>query len=261
MEEIRILLGESVFAFYTAIPLRFGSPLEQFQTTEQKTDYEIRIRHAHPGEPTPHRDGYAGIYRDGCRFELVLSRKWPPEPSVWQMMSMLPLSELLQEQGTLTFHASYILHDGEAILFSGPSGIGKSTQAALWQQFRNARIINGDRVLLTPKEDHILVHSHYLSGTSGICENVTTRLRGLVLLEKASHNRAYPPAPLEAFRRIMSQTDYNPHSRKQMIQTTLLVEKLLRQATVCRFDCTMDEGAVINLEKYLYEEFRNPNNP
>lgn len=258
MEEIRILLGETVFSFRSEIPLGLGGSLAQFQSPGAQPHYQIHVRYARPGEPTPHRDGFASICREGCRFELALSDRWP-EPSVWQMLSMLPLSALLLEHGTMLLHASYILHNGEAIVFSGPSGIGKSTQAELWRRCRNARILNGDRILLTPKDGHVLVHSHYLSGTSGICENLTAKLRALVLLGQAEHNRAYPPGPLDAFRRILGQADYDPRNRDQMIRITALAETLLAQARICCLDCTPEESAVNCLENDLYEEFRNPN--
>ena len=42
-------------------------------------------------------------------------------------------TKLLQRSAVI-LHASYIDWDGSAILFTGPSGTGKSTQAELWEQ-------------------------------------------------------------------------------------------------------------------------------
>ena len=39
-------------------------------------------------------------------------------------------------------------YKGKAIAFSGPSGVGKSTQAEIWKQCFQADILNGDRALL-----------------------------------------------------------------------------------------------------------------
>ena len=58
--------------------------------------------------------------------------------------------DILAGYGQLVLHSSYVLtQSGAAVLFSGPSGIGKSTQAALWQQYAGADVINGDRTLLS----------------------------------------------------------------------------------------------------------------
>ena len=42
-----------------------------------------------------------------------------------------------------------IAFQNKAILFSAPSGTGKSTQADLWQKYvRGVEIINGDRAII-----------------------------------------------------------------------------------------------------------------
>lgn len=42
-------------------------------------------------------------------------------------------------------HASLVEKDGEGVLFLGPSGMGKSTQARLWKSALDADFISGDR--------------------------------------------------------------------------------------------------------------------
>ncbi|WP_370839368.1 hypothetical protein [Intestinibacter bartlettii] len=44
---------------------------------------------------------------------------------------------------TCTAHS--LIGKDKGILFSAPSGTGKSTQADLWEKYENAEIINGDR--------------------------------------------------------------------------------------------------------------------
>ena len=48
----------------------------------------------------------------------------------------------------LPVHASLIEKDGYGIVFLGPSGMGKSTQAKLWQKYQGADFIIGDRPCL-----------------------------------------------------------------------------------------------------------------
>lgn len=52
----------------------------------------------------------------------------------------------------LFFHAAQITYQETGILFAGPSGAGKTTQAKLWERFRNARIICNDRTLLRKQD-------------------------------------------------------------------------------------------------------------
>lgn len=245
-------VGNTVFSVESEIDLGWGGNLSLFQT-EEPANYYLYVRNTYPGEETPDADGYAKIQRDGNHFLIALPAQWYVQPTLWQAMNLLPLSALLLEQGTLTMHAAYICNRGEGILFSGPSGIGKSTQADLWQQYRGAQVINGDRVLITPTDDGTLVASHYLSGTSGVCSNVTSPLKAIVLLEQARENAIRPTSALQILRLVMGQIDYVVSDRKQLVKVSGLVEKMLRNTTVCRFGCRIDEDAVETLEKFLYE--------
>lgn len=253
MHSKRIRIGNAVFLVESEIHLAWGGDLALFQT-EEAADFVLSVRKAYPGEETPDANGYAKVRRDGDRFLIALAVEKYVEPSLWHMLMLLPFSRLMMEKGTLVMHASYICHRGEGILFSGPSGIGKSTQAGLWAKYRGAREINGDRVLITPGEDGSIVASHYLSGTSGVCNNVTSPLKAIVMLEQAEENAILPVSALQIFRLVMGQLDYSVSDRDQLIKVSGLVEKLLRNTLVCCYGCRIDENAVECLEKHLYEE-------
>lgn len=49
--------------------------------------------------------------------------------------SMLALEKHLVLQNSFVFHCAYLDFEGKAILFSGPSGIGKTTHTNLWCQY------------------------------------------------------------------------------------------------------------------------------
>ena len=55
---------------------------------------------------------------------------------------------LLARKGYLSLHAAAVEVRGEAYVFSGPSGIGKSTRARAWKEAFDANLINGDRPLI-----------------------------------------------------------------------------------------------------------------
>ena len=52
-------------------------------------------------------------------------------------------------------HASVINWKDKGILFSAPSGTGKSTQADLWKKYEGAKVINGDRALIRKRKRRV----------------------------------------------------------------------------------------------------------
>ena len=85
-------------------------------------------------------------------------------------------------------HSSLIEYHGEGILFLGPSGIGKTTQAELWNKYRNARIINGDIVFAQETSDAFLGWGTPWHGSSPYCENTSVPVKALIVLKQAPEN-------------------------------------------------------------------------
>lgn len=62
--------------------------------------------------------------------------------------SHIGFDELLMHKNRMILHASLVKTEYGGILFSGPSKVGKSTQANLWKEYKKGEIINGDRPIL-----------------------------------------------------------------------------------------------------------------
>lgn len=186
----------------------------------------------------------------GGLTELRFSESYRHGASVRSVLESACLFDLMADAGMLILHSAYIVTPGgEAILFSGSSGIGKSTQAALWEKYAAARVINGDRSLINPAGR--TVHGIFYSGTSGICKNVSAPLRAIVLLGQAVENRLYPAEPKDAFARVLSQCAYYEWDTPSAIRMTDFAAQLVSNVPVLRFDCLADESAVRVLQEYL----------
>ena len=140
--------------------------------------------------------------------DLVFAESYRTGASARVVLESAGLFDILADAGMLVLHSAYIVtRQGEGILFSGPSGIGKSTQAALWQRYGAAQTVNGDRALVRP--DTGTVSGVMYAGTSGICRNVTAPLRAVALLHQAPESRVTDIRPQEAFARVLSQCAYH----------------------------------------------------
>lgn len=163
------------------------------------------------------------------------------------------LSGILTERGRLPLHCSAVDIGGRAVLFCGPSGIGKSTQAELWRSLEGAEIINGDRAALyfDGSDDRPLAASLPVAGTSGICVNRTLPLAAAVILGQAKENVCRRLGPIEAFAGLMNNSAFEKGSRAQLDAVSALCAKAAGKIPVLRLDCTPDEGAVRALKEAL----------
>lgn len=188
--------------------------------------------------------------RAGGVTELRLSEGYRETLSARTILESAGLFDLLADFGMLILHSAYIVtREGEGILFSGPSGTGKSTQAELWRQYAGAQIVNGDRSLVRPADG--TVHGILFSGTSGISRNISAPLRAIVLPVQAAEDRVYPLRPQERFVRLLNQCAYYPWAADSAARMTELAAQLVSAVPVYGMDCRKDESAVRALQDYL----------
>ena len=115
--------------------------------------------------------------------------------NIQSVLSSIMLETLLLRHGRGVLHASYIrLPNERSILFSAPSGTGKSTQAELWRRYRNAQIINGDKAIVYLASEGVSVSSLPLCGSSGICRNVS----GSAVWEAKTRSRRCSPSSMSS---------------------------------------------------------------
>ena len=160
------------------------------------------------------------------------------------------LSALLYYRAVI-IHASYIIYNGQAILFTAPSGGGKSTQADLWQKYESAQIINGDRAVIKQEEDGWYVHSLPLCGSSGICLNKSAKLRAVVSINKADENCVETLTPQQKLNILMNQLSFEAYKKDDFDKVLKFIDNIILQAEIISLDCTPDMHAVKTLKDYL----------
>lgn len=176
---------------------------------------------------------------------------FPREMDVTPVLNALAAEHLVLEAGGVVLHASYIVYHGKAILFTAPSGTGKSTQADLWKNLRGAEIINGDRTVIRVVAGQATACGIPFSGSSDYCENVMAPLAAIVYLDQAPKTRITRLTGFQAFRRVWEGCSVNTWDRADVGKATGIVEAIISRVPVYYMPCTPDETAIAALEGVL----------
>ena len=88
----------------------------------------------------------------------------------------------------MPLHAAMVEKDGYGVVFLGPSGMGKSTQAKLWVEHQGADFIIGDRPGLRRIDGQWIGFGMPWDGKDGIHQQKQVPIRALISLEQAPEN-------------------------------------------------------------------------
>lgn len=168
-----------------------------------------------------------------------------------QLYPQLALPHMLLQHQKLLLHASYIITERGAILFTAPSGTGKSTQAELWRAHRNAFIVNGDRAVIGLQGEIASAYGFPLSGSSPDCHNRTEKLLAVVALKQAKHNSVRRLSFTEAVPVFINGSYLPPEYQADLPQLVDTALQITKYVPIIELSCLPDEGAVAALESVL----------
>ena len=173
-------------------------------------------------------------------------------------MDTIGATSMLTALGAISLHSSFITHRGQAILFSAPSGTGKSTQAALWEQHAHAEQINGDRSVIRCVDGVWTAFGFPFAGSSGIYKNKSAPIRAIVVLRQAKDNTIERLGASEAFRLLYSETAIQRWNTQGHAAAVDLLIRLSAAVPVYRLCCTPDARAVELLQQTLSSQEDSP---
>ena len=241
--------GGTLFRIDSEEPLLESKYTAPFVCAGTKTpDFVITVGYS--GEKV--QNGFSTMNRSGSSVRIEFAEGYRGKISAKNALEESGIFRMLAEHGGVVLHSSYIITQrGEALLFSAPSGTGKSTQAELWRSYAGAKVINGDRALVKA-ENGVTANGILFSGTSGISENVTAPLRAIVLLRQSEKNEIRSVSGKEAFMRLLPQCSYYPDEEENLRLVTGILAEIISAVPVYDFGCVPDESAVSALSEVLY---------
>lgn len=208
------------------------------------SDDDVRVR----------RDGKDWLFERGdfqARWDPLTGRglvRQNPNPYALDSVLRILHSLVLTARGGFLLHAASAICDGQAYLFSGVSGAGKTTLTRLAPD--SVTLLTDEISYVRPNPAGYLAHGTPFAGELAKAgENAVAPVSALFFLEKGPDNRVDDLPSAEAVRRLMRNILFFAEDRE-------LVEKLL--ATACNF---VEKVPVRRLTFYpdsrVWDEIRN----
>lgn len=146
---------------------------------------------------------------------------------------------LLNYNGMM-LHSSAIQWQGRGYLFSGASGMGKSTHTRLWQQLygEDAQVFNDDKPALRLLDGCWYAYGTPWCGKDGINQNKKVPLAGICFLQRGSENRICRLSAAEALPYVTSQTTWRLYSAEKMGKLLDSIDSLVRKIPIFLLECT-----------------------
>jgi len=168
--------------------------------------------------------------------------------------NLLMLERPLLRRDCLVLHSSCVATERGSILFTAPSGGGKTTQSEFWRDFCGAHIVNGDKNALGRKPGGgFVTYGLPFSGSSPDCLNENHPLRAVVLLGKGPRDELVRLNG-RGFAQLFSQIVQHPWDADYMERALSLAQALCEEVPIYFYSCTRTPQAALTLRDALERE-------
>lgn len=210
-------------------------------------DCYIRVFHDHKEND----ERYAYMYDDQQGSHIYYVSQFQSAFSeTLNTFSHIGFENILMKYNAFILHSSCLNYHDKGILFTGPSGIGKSTQASLWEKYENAKLINGDRTIIRYLDKWYGYGSPY-AGSSKCFKNERVEINCIVILEQGHTNTIKRLKSIEAFKMIYSQMIVNSWDKLFVDKIINFINELINNVSIYYLSCTPDQRAVELLKSMI----------
>ncbi len=144
----------------------------------------------------------------------------------------------------IIFHSSAIMVDGEAYLFTAPSGTGKSTHARLWREMLGDRavMINDDKPIVRYVDGAFYVYGTPWNGKHRLDTNTRAKIKAICKIYQAKENVIEKAEPSEMLITVLNQT-VRPSEEEKMDKLLAILDKMLTTVDLYKLGCNISREA------------------
>ena len=175
------------------------------------------------------------------------------QDSFLQLLRIATESFLCSHSG-LSVHASCVIHKGRAVLFTAPSGTGKSTQAALWMHLFGDVLISGDRPHLRIRPDDICAYGVPWDGKEQHFTQDFASIAAIVEVRQAKTNSVRALSREQAFRLLLKQSFIPMWDDQAKFAAIQSIRTISKRIPFYRLFCNVEEEAAYLLEHVLFQQ-------
>ncbi len=172
----------------------------------------------------------------------------------WAGLVMCGFYQRLSFSETLLLHASAVEYRGRAIVFTAPSGTGKTTQAELWERYAGARILNGDKVFLRVWGGKVMAWGSPWAGSSPYRVNACAETAAIVVLSQAPVNRLARLNVLSAISEFTPNVFLPVWEETGLARGMAVLDSVMRQIPIYHLAARKDEEAVQVVRREIFEK-------
>lgn len=199
------------------------------------------------------------LYSENEKADITLSipKEMEAEHEIFvrtNIWNYLAFEDVLINHQAFILHSSFISWQNNGILFTAPSGTGKSTQADLWKKYEDADIYNGDRTIIRKIDGKYYGFGSPYAGSSGIYRNESAPIKAIVVIEQGPDNVIRRLRGREAFLPLFRETLMNTWNKEYMEKMTDLLMDAACQIPVYHLSCRPDQDAVNTVKNEILKE-------
>ncbi len=145
---------------------------------------------------------------------------------------------------TLMVHASVVAHQGNAYMFLGRSGTGKSTHSSLWlKNISDTYLLNDDNPVIRVEGECVNIYGTPWSGKTPCYKNEVLPLKAIVRLSQAPHNVIKKLPALQSYASLMPACSCMRWDRRSTDALHKTVEKVITRIGNWHLECLPDADA------------------